>query len=109
MLKNLFVQYKGEVLTSAQLQTATGEGRTAWARRARVLERNGYTGQACSAGIEDRTQTGRPVKPVIDRHEAFSHGGPDDDANCASWPGMQERGKEPCFHVSDMEMIDEPG
>ena len=80
MLKELFVQPKGEVLTSAQLQRALGESRTEWARRARVLERNGYTCQACGAGIEDRTQTGRPVKLVIDHHEAFSYGGPDDDA-----------------------------
>ncbi len=130
ILKELFLQHKGEILTSAQLQAAIGDGRTEWARRvrelrmdegwpietnndasdlkpgqyrlagdppapgsyrfartisraqrARVLERNGYTCQSCGAGVEDKTQSGRPVKLVIDHHEAFSYGGPDDDAN----------------------------
>ena len=51
------------------------------AQRARILERNGYTCQACGAGTEDTTSDGRPVKLVIDHHDAQAHGGPDDDAN----------------------------
>ena len=51
------------------------------AQRARILERNGYTCQACGAGLEDRTSAGRQVKLVIDHHEAFVHGGPEDDRN----------------------------
>ena len=126
----MFVEHKGEILTSAQLQAAIGEGRTECARRvrelrgdegwpietnndsddlkpgqyrlagdppspgtyrfgrrisqsqrSRIFERNGYTCQACGAGIEDKTQDGRPIRLVIDHHEAFSHGGPDDDKN----------------------------
>lgn len=51
------------------------------AQRSRILERNGYTCQACGAGLEDRTQDNRPVKLVIDHHEARTHGGPEDDGN----------------------------
>ena len=51
------------------------------AQRARILERNGYTCQACGAGVEDRTADGRPVRLVIDHHEARTHGGATDDKN----------------------------
>ena len=51
------------------------------AQRARILERNGYTCQTCGAGIEDKTADGRPVRLVIDHHEARTHGGATDDAN----------------------------
>ena len=51
------------------------------AQRARILERNGYTCQACGAGTEDETTSGRRVKLVIDHHDAFAHGGPEDDGN----------------------------
>ena len=129
ILKAMFLANKGKILTSVQLQTAIGSGRTEWARRvrelrrddgwpietnndaddlipgqyrlagdpppkgsyqfrgisqaqrARILERNGHTCQACGAGLEDKTTDGRPVKLVIDHHEAFAHGGPDDDRN----------------------------
>ena len=40
VLKALFLEHKGEVLTSAQLQTAIGEDRTEWARRVRELRRD---------------------------------------------------------------------
>ena len=51
------------------------------AQRSRILERNGYTCQACGAGVEDKTANGRPVRLVIDHHEARTHGGATDDAN----------------------------
>lgn len=51
------------------------------AQRARILERNGYTCQACGAGVEDETADGRPIRLVIDHHEARTHGGATDDAN----------------------------
>ena len=129
ILKAMFLAHKGEILTSSQLQTAIGAGRTEWARRvrelrrdegwpietnndsddlrpgqyrlasdpppegsyqfqgisraqrARILERNGYTCQACDAGPEDTTADGRPVRLVIDHHEAQAHGGPTEDRN----------------------------
>ena len=130
VLKALFLENKGEVLTSAQLQAAIGDDRSEWARRvrelrreegwpietnndtadlrpgqyrlagdppsqgsytitrrislaqrSRILERNGYTCQSCGAGVEDKTDDGRPVQLVIDHHEAHAHGGPDSDAN----------------------------
>ena len=55
--------------------------RISQAQRSRILERNGYTCQACGAGLEDATGDGRPVRLVIDHHEAYSHGGTDDDMN----------------------------
>ena len=51
------------------------------AQRTRILERNGYTCQACGAGLEDKTSNGRPVRLVIDHHEAYIHDGPTEDAN----------------------------
>ena len=51
------------------------------AQRARILERNGYTCQSCGAGLEDKTSDGRPIRLVIDHHEAHVHGGPDEDRN----------------------------
>ena len=51
------------------------------AQRARILQRNGYTCQACGAGVEDQTADGRPVRLVIDHHKARTHGGSTDDAN----------------------------
>lgn len=129
ILRTLFLAKKGEILTSAQLQAAIGDGRTEWARRvrelrrdegwpiethndaddlkpgqyrlagdppppgtyvfkgishaqrARILDRNGYTCQACGAGVEDKTDDGRPIRLVIDHHEARTHGGETDDSN----------------------------
>ena len=51
------------------------------AQRSRILERNGYTCQACGRGLEDKTDDGRPIQLEIDHHEAHVHGGPAIDAN----------------------------
>lgn len=129
ILKALFLSKKGQIITSAELQSAIGDERTEWARRvrelrrdegwrietnndaddlkpgqyrlaedppaagtyqfegiseaqrARILERNGYTCQACGAGVEDQTMAGRRVRLVVDHHDARNHGGDTDDAN----------------------------
>ena len=65
ILKSLFIEHKGEILSAAELQAAIGEDRTEWARRVRELKQ----------------EEGWPVRLVIDHHEAFAHGGPDDDEN----------------------------
>ena len=51
------------------------------AQRARILQRNGYTCQACGAGVEDKMSDGRTVRLVIDHHEARTHGGATADSN----------------------------
>ena len=51
------------------------------AQRARILQRNGYTCQACGAGVEDKMSDGRTVRLVIDHHEARMHGGATADSN----------------------------
>ena len=55
--------------------------RVSQTQRYRILQRNGYTCQACGAGVGDFTDDERPVKLVIDHIQAYSHGGRESDAN----------------------------
>ncbi|MCY4384288.1 MAG: DNA cytosine methyltransferase [Nitrospinae bacterium] len=51
------------------------------AQRARILERNGYTCQACGVTVDDLDPQGRPVRLQIDHHQARTHGGRTSDLN----------------------------
>ncbi len=55
--------------------------RVSQTQRFRILERNGFTCQACGAGAGEMDSEGRPVRLHVDHHEAYSHGGSISDSN----------------------------
>ena len=61
--------------------TYTFAPRVSQAQRARILQRNGYTCQACGVTIGETDSDGRPVRLHVDHHEAHSLGGSISDLN----------------------------
>lgn len=61
--------------------TYTFTPRVSQSQRARILDRNGYTCQACGVTVGDIDPDGRPVRLHVDHHEAHSLGGSIADTN----------------------------
>ena len=59
----------------------TFKPRVTQSQRARILERNGYTCQACGVTVGEMDPAGRAVRLHVDHHEASSFGGPVSDGN----------------------------
>ena len=55
--------------------------RVSQAQRARILDRNGYTCQACGVTVGEIDPEGRSVRLHVDHHESYSLGGSISDTN----------------------------